>query len=60
MRRRFLSVAMCVALLAAGCGGGKRQLAVAFSQANNAEPYRAAQNGLMTKLFAEDKDVRTC
>ena len=59
MRRRFLSVAMCAAaLLAAGCGGGKRQLAVAFSQANNAEPYRAAQNGLMTKLFAEDKDVR--
>ena len=59
MTRRFLYVAMCAAaLLAAGCGGGKRQLAVAFSQANNAEPYRAAQNGLMTKLFAEDKDVR--
>src|SRR5271165_5073596 len=42
----------------AGCGGGKRQLVVAFSQANNAEPYRAAQNGLMTRLFAPDPDIR--
>jgi ribose transport system substrate-binding protein len=59
MTRRFLYVAICAAALAAGnCGGGKRQLVVAFSQANNAEPYRAAQNGLMSKLFAEDKDVR--
>ena len=59
MTRRFLYVAICAAALAAGnCGGGKRQLVVAFSQANNAEPYRAAQNGLMTKLFADDKDVR--
>ena len=51
-------------------GGGERSVStevtllrrvpwvVAFSQANNAEPYRAAQNGLMTKLFAADKDVR--
>jgi len=59
MRRRFVHVAICAAaLVAANCGGGKRQLVVAFSQANNAEPYRAAQNGLMTKLFADDKDVR--
>ena len=59
MRRRFLYVAICAAALAAAnCGGGKRQLVVAFSQANNAEPYRASQNGLMTKLFADDKDVR--
>jgi ribose transport system substrate-binding protein len=59
MTRRFLYVAICAAALAAAtCGGGKRQLVVAFSQANNAEPYRASQNGLMTKLFAEDKDVR--
>jgi len=59
MTRRFLYVAICAAALAAGnCGGGKRQLVVAFSQANNAEPYRAAQNGLMSKLFAEDKAVR--
>ena len=30
---------------------------VAFSQCNNAEPYRAAQNALMTKLFSEQTDV---
>ena len=38
------------------CGGNpeKKQFFVAFSQANNAEPYRAAQNALMTKLFAQD------
>jgi ribose transport system substrate-binding protein len=59
MTRRFLDMAVCAAaLLAAGCGGGKKQLVVAFSQANNAEPYRAAQNGLMTKLFAADPGIR--
>jgi ribose transport system substrate-binding protein len=31
---------------------------VAFSQANNAEPYRAAQNALMTKLWAQYPDVK--
>jgi ribose transport system substrate-binding protein len=36
----------------------KRQFFVAFSQANNAEPYRAAQNELMTKLFAQAGDVK--
>ena len=30
---------------------------MAFSQANNAEPYRAAQNRLMEKLFAKYPDV---
>jgi ribose transport system substrate-binding protein len=59
MTRRFLYMAVCAAaLLAAGCGGGKKQLVVAFSQANNAEPYRAAQNGLMTRLFAADPGIR--
>lgn len=38
--------------------GGKRQYGVAFSQCNNAEPYRAAQNALMEKRFAEAGDVR--
>ena len=36
----------------------KKQYFVAFSQANNAEPYRTAQNELMTKLFAEAGDVK--
>jgi ribose transport system substrate-binding protein len=31
---------------------------VAFSQANNAEPYRAAQNALMQKLWGEHADVQ--
>jgi ribose transport system substrate-binding protein len=37
---------------------GKRQFFVAFSQANNAEPYRAAQNERMASLFAQAGDVR--
>jgi len=54
---RYVTLAM--ALLLAGCsGGGKKQYVVAFSQANNAEPYRAAQNELMTKLFAQQPDVK--
>jgi ribose transport system substrate-binding protein len=57
-RASLWALALAAALLAAGCGGEKRQLVVAFSQANNAEPYRAAQNGLMSKLFAEDHTVR--
>ena len=36
----------------------KKQFFVAFSQANNAEPYRAAQNALMEKLFAQMPDVK--
>lgn len=49
-----------LALLACGCGGGRtdHRRFVAFSQANNAEPYRAAQNALMEKLFAADPDAR--
>lgn len=51
-------------VLCASCGssgrkaGEKRQYFVAFSQCNNAEPYRAAQNALMTKLFSQTPDVK--
>jgi ribose transport system substrate-binding protein len=38
-------------------GAGKSYF-VAFSQCNNAEPYRAAQNALMTQLFAQAGDVK--
>ena len=41
-----------------GANGKKSQYFVAFSQCNNAEPYRAAQNALMAKLFASHPDVR--
>lgn len=55
--RRVALAALCAALCSCG-GGGKRQFVVAFSQANNAEPYRAAQNALMQQLWGEHADVR--
>ena len=64
MKRQF-SISLCLAgaLLLAGCGGGtgtpgKKQFVVAFSQANNAEPYRAAQNAFLARLFAAQPDVK--
>jgi len=57
-RRTFLAGA----LLSTACGTKQapenRQHFVAFSQCNNAEPYRAAQNALMEKLFAQAADVK--
>src|SRR5947208_16921147 len=54
---RIALALMCA--LACSCGGGaKKQFVVAFSQANNAEPYRAAQNALMTRLWGEHPDVK--
>jgi ribose transport system substrate-binding protein len=41
----------------AGASAGGRKYLVIFSQANNAEPYRAAQNTLMSKLWGEHADV---
>lgn len=61
MRRRDFAMALA-GLAGAGCGSsggdkaGKKYL-VMFSQCNNAEPYRAAQNALMTKLFGTKPDV---
>lgn len=47
------------ALMALGCAGRQpTQRLVAFSQANNAEPYRAAQKALMEQLFATTPNVR--
>ena len=54
--RRLWAIGLGVAC---GCAGShSTQRLVAFSQANNAEPYRAAQKALMEKLFAETPDVR--
>jgi ribose transport system substrate-binding protein len=52
-----VAVLAAIALLT-GCGNNSPpQKLVAFSQANNAEPYRAAQKALMEKLFAPIHDV---
>ena len=60
MKRLTTCAALAASLLLAGCGGEskKKQFVVAFSQANNAEPYRAAQNAFLTQLFAQQPDVK--
>lgn len=57
-RRQLVGSMLALPLVACGGGGGSggKQM-VAFSQANNAEPYRAAQIALMERLFAEDANV---
>jgi ribose transport system substrate-binding protein len=60
-RRYFISLGPAGALLLAGCaseGPKRKQFVVAFSQANNAEPYRAAQNAFLAGLFAQQRDVK--
>jgi ribose transport system substrate-binding protein len=62
MKNRLAAVAGMAVLVWTGCGGSKapekKGYVVAFSQANNAEPYRAAQNALMTKLWGQYPDVK--
>src|SRR3954451_3588831 len=53
-----IALAMACVLACSCGGGGRKQFVVAFSQANNAEPYRAAQNALMQKLWEGRPDVR--
>jgi ribose transport system substrate-binding protein len=58
-----VALSLMATVLLAGCGsgtgsGGKKQFVVAFSQANNAEPYRAAQNAFLARLFAAQPDVK--
>src|SRR4051812_19749271 len=56
--KRLALAALCALACSCAGGGGKKQFVVAFSQANNAEPYRAAQNALMQKLWEGRPDVR--
>jgi ribose transport system substrate-binding protein len=60
--KRILTVQiLCLLLLSlVGCndgGSGDRTIKVMFSQCNNAEPYRAAQNARMKELFSGEADV---
>src|SRR5437899_708136 len=59
-RRLWMTIGLAAAVLLAGCSGEvkKKQFVVAFSQANNAEPYRAAQNAFLGKLLAQQPDVK--
>lgn len=52
-----LLAAAVAAWVALRPGSSGKRYEVVFSQCNNAEPYRAAQNALMQKLFAEPRDV---
>jgi ribose transport system substrate-binding protein len=63
VRRTLLPVAFAIFLLLGvpACRRqpqGARRYFVAFSQCNNAEPYRAAQNQLMERLFQQRGDVQ--
>lgn len=52
---------LCIGMLLvlASCGDQKpSQKMVAFSQANNAEPYRATQKALMEKLLAATPEIK--
>ena len=57
MMRRVFVIACAAALVSCGSGGAKKHF-IAFSQCNNAEPYRAAQNELLTRLVARSPDMR--
>jgi len=73
IRRTAAFACMALALVLTACSGGDARKEsssassgdakaatkrlVIFSQANNAEPYRAAQNKLMEELFARDSTV---
>jgi ribose transport system substrate-binding protein len=56
--KQLALAALCAVACSCAGGGGKKQFVVAFSQANNAEPYRAAQNAAMQKLWDARPDVR--
>ncbi len=62
---RFFVVTSAAALVSCGSPNGAakeskdggRKYFVAFSQCNNAEPYRAAQNQLLTRIAAQSPDI---
>ena len=55
-----LFLAVLGAVLVVGCSSRSQDFryTVVFSQCNNSEPYRAAQNAAMERLWGEQSDVR--
>lgn len=60
MKIRFMVLIAVLTVVLSAChsNSAAKKYFVAFSQCNNAEPYRAAQNQLMEKLFKEKGDVQ--
>src|SRR5438132_8773984 len=60
MKIRFMALIALLTVMLSAChrNSASKKYFVAFSQCNNAEPYRAAQNQLMEKLFKEKGDVQ--
>jgi ribose transport system substrate-binding protein len=59
--KKWLPILLCstVLLVAVSCRRSyRRQLVIAFSQANSAEPYRAMQKAMMTRLLASQPDIQ--
>jgi ribose transport system substrate-binding protein len=54
----LLGAAVLGAALLPGCAKPDYKYLVVFSQCNNAEPYRAAQNAELKRLFAQNPDVK--
>lgn len=59
IRRSLITLPITTLLFLGGCGHKvtEKKYLVAFSQCNDAEPYRAAQNASLRKLFGKDSDV---
>jgi ribose transport system substrate-binding protein len=59
MNRREFTAALFSSLLIDGCRSAqlKGKRVIAFSNANNAEPYRAAQKALMQRLVTQHPDM---
>src|SRR5882672_11198611 len=60
MKMRFMVLIAVLTVMLSAChsNSASKKYFVAFSQCNNAEPYRTAQNQLMEKLFKEKGDVQ--
>jgi len=59
MARRFVPLVLIGLLALTACRRSyHRQLVIAFSQANSAEPYRAMQKAMMTRLLASQPDIQ--